>query len=189
MEALLRVIVWALLRGRSRMWSPKWDRRRQRASEDTTSCGIHGGSGRIIPSPIRSSDIGAGTLGGRRGCSIPLPSRDVQHPIGWLMTPNCVRSQDRLPAWQAGADPAALRPLGTKPFVCWRLGSSPTPGWRTGAPSVFCQIPAFSVRWMLTACKGKKGGSCDPGWIYVTSCPACELPSGGLISVRSAVQV
>ena len=104
------------------MWSPKWDRRRQRASEDTTSCGIHGGSGRIIPSPIRSSDIGAGTLGGRRGCSIPLPSRDVQHPIGWLMTPNCVRSQDRLPAWQAGADPAALRPLGTKPFVCWRLG-------------------------------------------------------------------
>ena len=52
-----------------------------------------------------------------------------------------------------------------------------------------CHIPAFLARWMLTACEGKKEGSCGPGWTYVTSCPDCELLIGGLISVRSVVQV
>ena len=63
---------------------------------------------------------------------------------------------------------------------------------RLAAPALrpfSCRIPAFSVRWMLTACKGKKEGSCGPGWTYVTSCPDCELLRGRLISVRSVVQV
>ncbi len=140
------------------------------------SCGVHGGSGRIIPSPVpRTSVREAG-----RGCSIPSPAAMFKPPpIGSLMTPSRLRSQDRLPVWQAGADFAALQPLGTEPSCAGRLRSSPTPGWRSGAPSIFCQIPAFSVRWMVTACEGKKEGSCGPSWIYVTSCRDGELLSGG----------
>jgi len=49
--------------------------------------------------------------------------------------------------------------------------------------------PAFSIRSIVTAHGGKKEGSCGPVWIYVTSCPDCEPLFGGLISVRSVVQV
>ena len=82
-----------------------------------------------------------------------------------------------------------VKPLGTEPSCAGRLRSSPTPGWRSGTPSICCQIPAFSVRWMVMACEGKKEGSCGPSWTYVTSCRDCELLLGGLISVRSVVRI
>ena len=62
-------------------------------------------------------------------------------------------------------------------------------GCRSGTPSIFRQIPAFSGRWIVTAHGSKKEGSCGPGWIYVTSCCDSWSRFEGFGSRRSPVRI
>ena len=98
---------------RSRMWSPTWDRDSApvKIPRRAGFTAVQVGSSPPRSDPRTSIRVPLEVEGGSAFPSQPRCST----PIGWLMAPNRVRSQDQLPGWQAGADAAALQPLGTEP--------------------------------------------------------------------------